>query len=135
MGYSLERLPGTKTNAMVSVHQQMEMNALLAPTPSSLSNGVGGGGSNGGGVHGSGGSMGHGGASCANSVGAIGQRAVHVAEYPLHAVRFQHELGEGAFGKVSFPGLFFLIVIKIITSFQCDWIGCIKQNPVRVKNK
>jgi hypothetical protein len=79
------RLPGGAQQHPHPQQQQMEMNALLPP--SSLS------------PHSQGSSgVGLVSAASANNCNRI---PVLAPEYPLHAVRFQQDLGEGAFGKVS----------------------------------
>ena len=81
------RLPGGAQQHPHPQQQQMEMNALLPP--SSLS------------PHSQGSSgVGLVSAASANNCNRI---PVLAPEYPLHAVRFQQDLGEGAFGKVSQP--------------------------------
>lgn len=55
-------------------NQQMEMNALLPPSNNSM---------------------------VSTLQGQSTPSRIHVPEISLHAVRFQHDLGEGAFGKVN----------------------------------
>lgn len=71
--------------------QQMEMNALLPPN-----------------------------SLVSTLQGASTPSRIHVPEIPLHAVRFQQELGEGAFGKVSIFTMSREITSDVFFIFFCN---------------